>query len=542
MWYRQPAEHFTQSLPLGNGRLGMMVFGGVEQDRVVLNEESVWSGSPTQDNRPDAYKQLPEIRRLLRQGRNVEAEQLVNKTFTCQGKGSGHGSGANVPFGCYQVLGNLRLKFNTDPNTVTEYRRELDLRSAVAQLSYKANDVTFRREYFVSAPDQVAAVRLTADKRNALGVSVALDRPERATVRAVDDNTLLMMGQLSDGQGGGGVRYVVRVRVVSLGGQVTAKENRLQISGADEVLLLIAGETDYQGNVPRQRVLEDPATKVEEVVSRAMAKPYAKLLSDHKADYRRFFNRVSLTLGDGSDTSRKAASLPTDRRLAAFSQGGSDPALAALYFNYARYLLISSSRPGTLPANLQGIWAEEIQTPWNGDYHLDINVQMNYWIAEVAALGDCHVPLLKLIESLQAPGGQTARAYYILQCERMGGPCDYERVGFYRPRGTSFLGRHDQRLGLALRTSVGTLHIPSRQRLSALGISDHEGLGPVLPGHAHRRTQARLARHGTVQFPGKRLSRARRQDRPCMHGACCRHATPARTIRQLHRRQRHPRH
>jgi len=151
---------------------------------------------------------------------------------------------------------------------------------------------------------------------------------------------------------------------------------------------------------------------VEEVVSRAMAKPYAKLLSDHKADYRRFFNRVSLTLGDASDTSRKAASLPTDRRLAAFSQGGTDPALAALYFDYARYLLISSSRPGTLPANLQGIWAEEIQTPWNGDYHLDINVQMNYWIAEVAALGDCHVPLLKLIASLQTPGGRTARAYY----------------------------------------------------------------------------------------------------------------------------------
>ena len=143
MWYRQPAEHFTQSLPLGNGRLGMMVFGGVEQDRIVLNEESVWSGSPARDNRPDAYKRLPEIRRLLQQGRNVEAEQLVNETFTCQGKGSGHGTGANDPFGCYQVLGNLRLTFDADPNTVTEYRRELDLRSAVAQVSYKAGDVAF---------------------------------------------------------------------------------------------------------------------------------------------------------------------------------------------------------------------------------------------------------------------------------------------------------------------------------------------------------------------------------------------------------------
>ena len=412
MWYRQPAEHFTQSLVLGNGRLGMMVFGGVEQDRIVLNEESMWSGSPAQDNRPDACKRLPEIRRLLQQGRNVEAEQLVNQTFTCQGKGSGHGRGANVPFGCYQVMGNLRLTFDADPNTVTEYRRQLDLRSAVAQVSYKAGGITFRREYFVSAPDQVAVVRLTADKKSALDVGVGLDRPERATVRAVDDDTLLMTGQLSDGQGGGGVRYVVRVRVVCVGGRVAAEAGRLQASGADEVLLLIAGETDYQGNVPRQRVVEDPAAKAQEVISRAVARRYANLRSDHKADHGRFFNRVSLTLDDGSDASREAATLPTDRRLVAFGKGGADPALAALYFNYARYLLISSSRPGTLPANLQGLWAEEIQTPWNGDYHLDINVQMNYWIAEVAALSDCHVPLLRLIESLQKPGGRTARAYY----------------------------------------------------------------------------------------------------------------------------------
>ena len=180
MWYSHPAEHFTQSLPLGNGRLGMMVFGGVKEDRIVLNEESMWSGSSAEDNRPDAYQRLPEIRRLLQQGRNAEAEQLVDDTFTCQGKGSGHGSGANVPFGCYQVLGDLRLQFGTDPNAATEYRRTLDLRSAVAQLTYRAEGVTYRREYFASAPDQLAAIRLTADKASMLNLRVALDRPERA--------------------------------------------------------------------------------------------------------------------------------------------------------------------------------------------------------------------------------------------------------------------------------------------------------------------------------------------------------------------------
>lgn len=412
MWYDQPARHFTESLPLGNGRIGLMVFGAVDQDRIVLNEESLWSGSPAQDNRPNAYERLPEIRRLLQQGRYVEAEQLVNETFTCQGKGSGHGSGANVPFGCYQVLGNLRLDFGTDPNAVTEYRRELDLRSAVARLSYKANGVVFLREYFVSVPDQVAVVRLSADQENAIHLRATLDRSERATARAVDEHTLLMTGRLSDGQGGDGVHYAARLRILSKGGRVTAQGDKLQVSGASEVLLLIAAETNYRGNVPRRRQVEDPAVKTDQVISSALVKPYAKLLSDHIAEYAGYFDRVSLTLDDGSDRSRTAAELPTDKRLAAFGQGGTDPALAALYFNYARYLLISSSRPGTLPANLQGLWAEEIQTPWNGDYHLDINVQMNYWIAEVAALGDCHRPLLELIASLQEPGSRTARAYY----------------------------------------------------------------------------------------------------------------------------------
>lgn len=411
LWFDQPASHFTASLPLGNGRLGFMVFGGVASERIVLNEESLWSGSPNDDNRPEAWKNLPEIRQLLLEGRNAAAERLVNETFTCRGQGSGHARGANLPFGCYQVLGNLHLvvEAGAEPK---EYRRELDLETAVAQVTYELGGVSYRREYFVSAPDQVGVIRWTADQSGALSFSIRLNRPERFETRTVKDRELLMTGQLPDGKGGGGVKYAARVRVLTTGGEVFVRENEVQVKRADAALLLVAVETDYQGNVPRERRVDDPVRETDRVIESASSKPYDRLLDDHTAEHREYFDRVSITLDDGKSTSRKNAVLPTDQRLKAFSKAGDDPALAALYFNFGRYLLIGASRPGTLPANLQGIWAEEMQTPWNGDWHLDINVQMNYWPAEVSGLGDCHLPLAKLIESLQEPGRETARAYY----------------------------------------------------------------------------------------------------------------------------------
>ena len=412
LWYDTPGRHFTQSLVLGNGRLGMMVFGGIERDRIVLNEESVWSGSPADDNHPDAYRQLPVIRRLLQEGKNDEAERLVNQTFTCKGKGSGHGKGANVPFGCYQVLGNLSMEFETSSNATTDYRRQLDLSTALADVRYEHNGVGYHREYFVSAPDEVGVIRLTADKAGTLTFTVKLDRPERFSTEFVGGNELLMTGRLNNGQGGEGVRYAARIRVIATGGKVIVAANHLKIHKANAVIVLFAAETDYHGIVPRDRQINDPVAKTAEVIAAAAAKPYKSLLADHVADHKRFFDRVAIELDDGKAASQKNALLPTDKRIEAFARNAEDPALAALYFNYGRYLLISSSRPGTLPANLQGIWAEEIQTPWNGDWHLDINVQMNYWPAEVCNLGDCHVPMLRLIESLQEPGQVTAKAYY----------------------------------------------------------------------------------------------------------------------------------
>ena len=412
LWYETPAGHFTQSLPLGNGRLGMMVFGGVEKDRIVLNEESVWSGSPSDDNRQDAHEQLPNIRRLLQQGKNDEAERLVSQTFTCKGEGSGHGKGADVPFGCYQVLGNLSIEFETDPNSATNYHRRLDLSTALADVRYRSDGVNYHRRYFTSAPDQVGVIRLTADKPAALTFNISLDRPERFGTEGVANNELLMTGQLKNGHGGGGLRYAARIRVVTTGGNVTATESQLNILNANAATILFAAETDYNGVVPRDRQIGEPRAKTAEVIAAAAAKPYKTILADHVTDHRRFFDRVSIYLDDGKSTRRKNAASATDKRIKRFAENAEDPDLASLYFNFGRYLLISSSRPGTLSANLQGIWAQEIQTPWNGDWHLDINIQMNYWPAEVCNLGDCHVPMLRLIESLQRPGRATARSYY----------------------------------------------------------------------------------------------------------------------------------
>jgi alpha-L-fucosidase 2 len=401
LWFDRPARNFTQALPLGNGRIGAMVFGGVDEERIVLNESSVWSGSYEDSDRADAYHALPEIRRLLREGNNVEAEKLVNDNFTCRNQGSGWGSGTNVPFGCYQTLGNMRLKFTGSSGEVEGYRRELDLVTAAVRIGYRRNGVTFTREHFVSAPDEVFVSRLTGP----ISFTIVLDRPERFETAALGDNELLMTGTLNDGRGGKGVSYATRLRVLVSDGVVRTEGNALCVQEAQAVVLLLAAATDYRGFAGRPA--DDPAAATKRDLDEAAKKPFALLRAAQAADHQRYFNRVELNL-----PATLNSQLPNSERLAGFSQGASDPALAALFFNFGRYLLISSSRPGGLPANLQGIWAEEIQTPWNGDWHLDINVQMNYWPAEVCNLSELHEPLHKLIASMVEPGRKTARAYY----------------------------------------------------------------------------------------------------------------------------------
>ena len=408
LWHEKPAARFFESAPLGNGRLGAMVFGGVDEENIVLNESSVWSGSQQEADREGAHSHLPEIRRLLREGRNPEAQSLVNRHFTCVPPGSGGAKGAKVQFGCYQVLGSLHIRRDGVDAVPSGYRRSLDLRDAVAAVEYEQGGVRFQRRHFISAPDEVFVSKYTASKPGMIGFTISLDRPERASTRALGNNGLLMTGTLDDGKGGKGLTHVTAVRVFCKGGSVTAEGGMLRVKDADEVVIHLGAGTDYQGFAGRKTA--DPLAAVEADLERAAHQGYERLLERHVRDHRSYFDRVSISLGGPS--AEEAAQRPTDRRLADFAEGRPDPALAALYFNFGRYLLISSSRPGGLPANLQGIWAEEIQTPWNGDWHLDINVQMNYWPALVCGLAELQDPLDALVASLVKPGEKTAQAYY----------------------------------------------------------------------------------------------------------------------------------
>ena len=428
LWFDKPATRFQQSLPLGNGRIGAMVFGGVDEERIVLNESSVWSGSREDADRPDAHQVLPEIRRLLLEGNNVEAERLVNANFTCQGQGSGHGRGANVPFGCYQTLGNLRLKFGdarsgpslrcasghrawSDDQEIEfsmdgKYSRTLDLRTALAKVVYKEGGVRFTREHFISAPDEVFVSRLTADQPGALSFAVMLDRPERFETTAPADNELLMTGTLDDGRGGKGVSYAARLRVLARGGSV--KSRRKHARGGESRRGRAA--SCRRDGLPRFR---RPAIERSGGRDAKRSRPGGEEILRRTPRGTEGGSRKILQprgAEPAGDRQQRVADRSSGWRVS--RKGADDPALAALYFNFGRYLLISSSRPGGLPANLQGIWAEEIQTPWNGDWHLDINVQMNYWPAEVCNLSELHEPLHKLIASLVEPGRKTAQAYY----------------------------------------------------------------------------------------------------------------------------------
>jgi len=413
VWLSKPARSFIESTPLGNGRLGAMDFGGIEDERVALNEDSLWSGSVQEADRTNAAAALPEIRQLLLEGKNAEAEKLVNRNFTCAGRGSANGHPGEVPYGSYEVLGDLRLKFAyTDTNAVTAtegtgYRRELDLTTATAQTEFSRGGVKFTREIFVSAPDQVIVMRLTADKAGQLNFEAALDRPERFKTEAAGTNDLLMTGAMTNGAGGEGVKYAARLRLLNTGGKVSAADGKISVSGADEVLLLISAATDYERFAKMSR--RGVAAAAKKDLDVAAKKDFSKLLAAHITDYQNYFNRVKLELP--AIETRNPTIRPTPERIAA-KDLANDPSLAVLYFNFGRYLLISSSRPGGMPANLQGLWADTVAPPWGADYHLNVNIQMIYWPAEVCNLTELNEPLFAYIESLQKPGAKTAKDYY----------------------------------------------------------------------------------------------------------------------------------
>nr|WP_281384373.1 glycoside hydrolase family 95 protein [Pelagicoccus albus] len=414
IWFDQPGGSLTESAPLGNGRLGAALWGQVAEETIVLNESGMWSGSPQEADRLDAYKALPEIQRLLLEGKNAEAEALVNETFTCLGRGSGWGGGANDPYGSYQVLAKLLVSDHSVEvdSEITSYRRELDLSTAIYRQSFERGGIEFTREAFVSRPDEALVMRFAASEAGSLDLDFSITREERMELEGFGNNGLLISGQLNDGyEGDNGVRYAGVLKVEAEGGKVRNRKGTVKVRGADEVVVYFTSANDIARNSFAGRDVENPVATAKADLAGVSSFTYAEALERHVAAYGELFDRVSLSLGS-EKSAEERRSVPTPQRLVDHWEGAEDPDLAALYFDFGRYLLISSSRPGGQPANLQGIWSDTIQTPWNGDWHSNINIQMNYWPAEVCNLSELHEPLFKLIESLVEPGQKTAKAYY----------------------------------------------------------------------------------------------------------------------------------
>ncbi|MHC4176848.1 MAG: glycoside hydrolase family 95 protein, partial [Planctomycetota bacterium] len=362
--YRQPAAKWVEALPVGNGRLGAMVFGGIENERLQLNEDSVWSGRPRPDaDRPDAHKALPQIRKLLSEGKYAEAGRLTNRYMT--NVGGGFDAAYNSS---YQTLGDLRLEFDADRQAVTGYVRTLDLDRAIATVRYKTAVGTFTREVFSSPVDQVIVVRIACDARGKVSFSAGLGRKAHATATFVEPDRIVMRGT-SDG-GEDDLTFEAQLKVIPTGGKLSGSDDGVRVDGADEVLLLLAADTDHVLDRSKDYRGPDPKAAVEKALARAAKKSFDQLKRAHVAEHRRLFRRVDLDLGV-----TPAVKLPTDERLEALRKGAVDPQLTALYFQFGRYLLISSSRPGCLPANLQGIWGDGLRLPWHCDYHANINVQ-----------------------------------------------------------------------------------------------------------------------------------------------------------------------
>lgn len=413
--FDSPATAWEQTLPLGNGRIGLMPDGGVDSELFVLNEISMWSGSKQNADNPEAGKYLGEIRDLLFAGKNVDAQNLIYKTFTCGGAGSGGGHGWKVPYGSYQLFGKMVLDYDYagDPET-TGYRRSLDLATAIASSEFTRGGVRYTRESFASYSDDVAVVHLQADTKDAVGFKLSMNRnAERdvpsgcVPVCAADGNDFTFSGRLLSGTETEeapdplGMRYGARVRVVlPKGGTLSASDDGLTVSGATEATILVAMKTDYFG--------DDIESSLQSLLDNASNKSYESLKDAHTRAFGEKFGRVAVDFGHNPE--REA--LPMDKRLIAFAESPDDPSLMALYYQFGRYLLISSTRPGTLPPNLQGLWAQTIQTPWNGDYHLNINLQMNLWPAEVGNLGEALIPFTDWTMSQVESGRHTAEVFY----------------------------------------------------------------------------------------------------------------------------------
>jgi len=390
LWYEQPAQKWEEALPLGNGHLGCMVYGRVGHEIIQLNEDTVWAKTTKNRDRVGAYEYLDEARKLIFDGKYLEGQKVMQEQFM----------GERIAPLSYQTLGNMELAFDHGTN-ITNYQRELNLDSAIACVTYNVGDVVYKREIFSSPVDDVIVVRLSCSKPGGLSFNLKLVRSENAEVEAFGNDQIVMRGQVDQGEDTEGVSFECRVKVITDGGESLVSRNHKAISivKSDAVTILLTAATTYKNN--------DPVTKCCSIIDEAAQKEFADIKNDHIVEHQRLFRRVELDLGRSG-----AEKLPTDKRLAAFSTNGNDPHLANLFFQYGRYLLISCSRPGCMPSNLQGLWNEHIDAPWNADYHININIQMNYWLAEVCNLSELHEPFLEFIDNLRPAGRKTARDVY----------------------------------------------------------------------------------------------------------------------------------
>ncbi len=411
IWFQQPAQKWEESFPIGNGRIGACVYGGTVTERLKLNEDTLWSGEPADGNDYKAVGHLAEVRRLVAERKYVEAHERLKQM---QG-----------PYNqSYLPLGDLELELDPAVDSPSNYVRSLDLSSGLASVTYAIGDRKFSRECFASAVDQVIVVRMSG--RHAVGFRARLGSQLKAHTQAFADGRLIMTGRApchvdpnylrqsrnpviyDERPDGKGMRFAVVMQAIPDGGKLSVAGEALCLEEADNVTLLIASATSFAGYDKSPSAQgKDPLAACEAVLAAAAKRGYRELRERHVTDHRRFFDRVDLTLGRS-----EGDALPTDKRLEAFRKGAADPGLAALYFQFGRYLLMGSSRPSCQPANLQGIWSAEIRSPWSDNWTANINVQMNYWPAEVCNLSELHEPLFDLIDAVRVNGHRSAKAYY----------------------------------------------------------------------------------------------------------------------------------
>ncbi|MFT3789445.1 MAG: glycoside hydrolase family 95 protein [Tepidisphaeraceae bacterium] len=393
LWYDKPAAVWTEALPVGNGRLGAMVFGGVQREQLQLNEDTVWGGGPYDPSSPTAFDTYAQARELIFAGKQKEANDLIAA------------KGMAVPSrqAPYQTVGSLMIDFPT-AGDVSNYRRELDLDTAIATTRYTVDGVTYTRELFASAPDQVIVMRLSADKPAQITLHATMATPQKVAEVSVKNADVQLRATTGAFQGiSGQVKFLADAQFDNSGGTVTSDERSLTVTGADSVTIRVAIRTNYKNYAD---LTHDPEALVATDRDRAVTKTIEELRNAHVKDHQALYRRVSIDLGITPQGNRT-----TDERIKHFADG-EDPALATLLFNYGRYLLIASSRPGDQPANLQGVWNESLSAPWGGKYTININTEMNYWPAETAGLGECAEPLFQMVREIATTGRRTAEVNY----------------------------------------------------------------------------------------------------------------------------------